>query len=174
MNRREFILTTSSTAIVAMLPVSALTAPAPLPAARALKWFAVGHNDEFCYPIRAANMAEAIDEYAHEHGHRKGDYCPECEDIDCKEHLDPTQWDQPHDFIEEYTAEPKAWEGLEAEPTNVQWLQAGFNVKCEGHICKDNACYWETQECWEHDGKALCEECLELAKSTDSAKETDQ
>jgi len=153
-----------------MLPVSALTAPAPLPATRALKWFAVGHSDEFCYPVRAVNMAEAIDEYAHEHGHRKGDYCPECEDVDCKEHLDPTQWDEPHDFIEENTSEPKEWAGLEAEPTNVQWLRAGFNVKCEGELCADSACYWETQDCREHNGKALCEECREIAINDEEPK----
>lgn len=166
MNRRQFLTTASSATIVAMVPASALTLPASSAPLRKLKWFAVGHDDQFCYPIRAYSMAEAIDEYAHEYGHRKGDYCPECEDVDCKVHLNPTQWDEPHDFIEEYTSEPKEWEGIEAEPSNVQWLRAGFNVRCEGDGCADRSCHWETQECREHDGKALCYECIEATNPT--------
>ena len=172
MDRRQFIVTASSSAMVAILPSIARPAVAlPAAPARAFKWFAVGHDDEFCYPIRAANMAEAIDEYANEHGHTKGDYCPECEEVNCTKHLDPAQWNQPHDFIEECSSQPKQWDGLESEPTSVEWLRAGFNVRCEGPFCEDNLGYWETQECWEHAGKALCEECLDAARSNINAKE---
>jgi hypothetical protein len=38
-------------------------------------------------------------------------------------------------------------------------MRAGYLVQCEGcHPFEDPA------ECYEHEGKALCEECLEIAR----------
>ena len=164
MNRREFIMTASSAATIAALPVSALTAPAPLPAARALKWFAVGHSDEFCEPIRAFSIEDACHEYGIYSGHTKGEECPECGEFECNEHLTKEQWDDPQDCIAANTTEPKAWADLVHEPTGVDWLRAGFNTFCEGPDCDTRRQYWETTECWSHEGKALCECCLDLAK----------
>lgn len=167
MNRREFILTASSTAIVAMLPAPALTAPAPLPVARKLKWFAVGHNDEFCEPILAESMEAACQEYAVYSGHTKGEECPDCGEWECKEHLTQDQWNDPQDCIAENSTQPKAWADLEHEPTGVDWLRAGFHTYCENKGCDTRKQYWETTECWAYNGKALCECCLEVARAAD-------
>lgn len=166
MNRREFIMATSSTAIVAMLPAAALTAPAPMPAARVLKWFAVGHNDEFCEPIQARTLKEACHEYAIYSGHTKGEECPECGDYECRKHMTKEQWDHPSDAVLGNAHEVKAWADLEGEPTGVDWLRAGFHTFCENDACYTRRQPWETTECWAHDGKALCECCLEIAKQT--------
>lgn len=175
MDRRQFIMTASSTAIVAMLPPAALSAPAAQSAApaRTLKWFAVGHNDEFCEPILAESMEAACREYAIYSGHTKGEECPECGDYECAKHLTKAQWDDPQECIAGNAHQPKAWADLDHEPTGVDWLRAGFNTYCEGKGCDTRKQYWETTECWEHDGKALCEECLQIARSTLSVKEQD-
>lgn len=162
MNRRDFIASTSTAAIVAALPVS--VAQPAISTSRPLRWFAVGHSDEFCEPILAESIEAACREYALYSGHTKGDECPECGECECKAHLTEAQWDDPQDSIMENSSEPRAWAGLEHEPTGVDWLRAGFNTYCEEENCWTRKAYWETTECWPYQGKALCEECLDRAK----------
>lgn len=158
MTRRGFLRRSSALAGAAMLPlpkVMALVAPESPP----LFWFAVGHSDEMAYPMLAESLDQAISFYANEYGHTKGEACPECDEPSCMEHLHPSQWDEPQDWIEEYSEQPKGWDAVPAdrEPTNVEWLRAGYNVPCEG--CD----YGEPDDCREHDGKALCCDCYEIA-----------
>lgn len=171
MNRREFIMSTSSTAIVAVLPVAAQASPEPMPAARVLKWFAVGHNDEFCDAIRAESLEDACREYAVYSGHRRGDECAECGDYECLKHMTKDQWDEPTGDVLANAYEVKAWADLEGEPKGVDWLRAGFHTLCEGKDCDTREQYWETIECWAHEGAALCECCLEIAKTNIHSKE---
>lgn len=161
MTRRGFLRHTSALVAVAASPIPkamALVAPD----GPALRWFAVG-DDEMAYPFLAPNMETAIRYYAHEMGRTKGDACPVCDEISCLEHLAPSEWDEPQDWIEEYSAEPAAWKGLgpDSEPTNVDWLRAGYRTPCEGS-CDD--LWGECDDCYEFEGKALCCDCLEIAK----------
>ncbi len=166
-SRRSFLKTTSCAIGVAVVAPAIEAAPVLSQAAKpqVRRWFAVGHSDEMAYPFRASSARQAAEYYAHEHGYTKGDECPECGEYSCKDHLTPDQWGEPQDCIFDNISAPKSWEGLESEPTNVQWLRAGFYVRCENPDCHYKAAYWETQECYEHDGKALCECCLEIAKA---------
>lgn len=159
--RRGFLRRSSALAGAALLPIPkamALVAPE----GPRLRWFAVGHSDEMAYPMLAESLDQAIRFYAHENGQTKGEACPECDEPACTEHLDSSRWDEPHDWIEEYSKAPRGWDAVpvDREPTNVEWLRAGYNVPCEG--CMDG--YWECTDCYEYDGKALCCECLDVAK----------
>lgn len=160
MNRRAFLGRSTALAGAALLPIPkamVLVAPDRPP----LFWFAVGHSDEWAYPVLAENLDHAIRQYAREYGHTKGDACPECDDPSCTEHLDPSQWDEPHDWIEEYSEQPRGWDVVPADrqPTTLEWLRAGYNVPCEG--CD----YGEPDDCYEYDGKALCCDCLDIART---------
>ena len=168
MNRREFIAATSSTAMLAAIPaqaVSAITPPAPI---RALKWFAVGHNDEFCEPILAESIEAACREYGLYSGHTKGEECPECGDYECLDHMTKEQWDDPQDCIADNAHQPKAWADLDHEPKGIDWLRAGFDTYCENDDCFTRRQPWETTECWAHNGKALCECCLDEARHAEN------
>lgn len=162
MNRRAFLGRSTALVGASLLPIPkamALVAPKALP----LYWFAVGHSDEFAYPMLAESLDQAMRYYAYEHGQTKGEACPECDEPACSEHMDPSEWDDPLPWIEEYSEQPAAWSEVpvDRDPTNVEWLRAGYNVCCEG--CSD---YWDAHtECYEFEGRALCCECLETARA---------
>ena len=164
MNRRDFFSLTTGTALTAVMPATVFATPQIKAKATPLKWFAVGHNDEFCEPIRATSIKDACREYAIYSGHTKGEECPECGEYECRKHLTEAQWFEPQDCIAENCSQPKAWEDLEHEPTGVDWLKAGFHTHCEGAGCETRSAYWETTECWAFEGKALCEDCLAKAQ----------
>lgn len=161
MSRRAFLGRSTALAAASLLPIPkalALVAPERPP----LFWFAVGHSDEWAHPMLAENLEQAISYYAYEHGQTKGEQCPECDEPACSEHLTPAQWDEPHDWIEEYSEQPASWKGIPAdrEPTTLEWSNAGYNVPCEG--CD----YGEPDACYGFEGKALCCECIEIARAT--------
>lgn len=164
LDRRSFLTATAGAAICTAFPVAVRAAPVVAPAAQTLKWFAIGHTDDFCHPIRAYTMRQAIEEYALEHEQTKGSECPDCGEFECLEHLTKAQWDDPLPHMEEYSCEPKAWAGLEGEPTNAQWAEAGFNTKCD--CCMDVPGWWEPVSCRPHHGKALCDDCYFQAVKT--------
>lgn len=160
MNRRAFLGRTTALAATAMLPIPramALVAPESPP----LYWFAVGHGDEWAYPMLAENLEQAMRYYAHEYGHTKGESCPECDEPSCTEHLSPSEWNDPVPWIEEYSEQPAAWSKvpIDREPTNVEWLKAGYNVPCE------DCDYGEPDDCYEFEGRALCCDCLDIART---------
>lgn len=150
----------AGTSLIPIPKAMALVAPARPP----LFWFAIGHSDEMAYPVLAESLDQAISHYAHEHCQTKGEACPECESPACSEHLNPSEWDDPYDWIEEYSSQPKNWASvpMDREPTNLEWMKAGFNVPCED--C-DYGDYGECTECYEHNGRAICCECLEIARA---------
>jgi len=160
MNRRDFMATAASMATIQMLPLqleampAAPAAAAPAPAGC---WFAVFGNDEHAYAFWAEDAKDAARQYALEHEATLGCECPECGKMECSEHIDPSNWDEPQAQIE-VTAHA-TWEGLGPEPNTIQWMRAGYLVECEGcHPFEGPA------QCYEHEGKALCEECFEIAR----------
>jgi hypothetical protein len=160
MNRREFMATAASMATIPLLPQqlqampAAQTAAAPAAAGR---WFAVSGNDEHAYAFWGEDVKDAARQYALENDATLGRDCPECGEIECSEHIDPHDWDEPQAHTEVKTH--ATWNGLDAEPTTIQWMRAGYLVECE--TC---APYQEPTDCYPHDGKALCEECLHVAR----------
>lgn len=160
MNRRAFLSHTTAVVATGLLPIPKALALVP-PDRPPLYWFAVGHSDEMAYPMLAENLDQAIRFYANEYGHTKGEACPECGDPACSVHLTPDQWDEPHDWIEEYSEQPRGWKNVpvDREPTNLEWLKAGYNVPCE------DCDYNEPDDCYEWGGKALCCDCLDIART---------
>lgn len=159
LSRRAFLGRSAALAATALTPIPkamALVAPESPP----LYWFAVGHSDEMAFSYLAESLEQAIKYYAHEYGHTKGECCPECAEPSCTEHLDPSEWDDPLPWIEEYSEQPMGWEKVpqDRQPTTLEWLAAGYNVPCE------NCDYGEPDDCYAFEGKALCTECLEIAK----------
>lgn len=155
MSRRAFLRRTSVLAAAAILPIPkamALVAPESPP----LYWFAVGHSDEWAYPMLAENLEQAMSFYANEYGYTKGDCCPECGEPSCTEHISTAEWDDPVPWIEEYSEKPRQWADVpfDREPTSVEWLRAGYNVPCE------ECDLGEPDECVEHEGRALCWDCI--------------
>lgn len=157
MNRRAFLGRSTAMVAASILPIPkamALVAPDRPP----LHWFAVG-TEEYLYPYLAESIEEAARQYAHEFGHTKGDACPECDEPSCAEHLDPKEWDDPLPWIDEFGFKFDDTVPVDRDPTTIEWLKHGCNVPCDG--CD----YGEPDECYEFEGKALCCECLEVAKT---------
>ena len=102
--------------------------------------------------IRGVDTSKGFEKYAH----RIEQVLAGLSASDRAEVLKPVPW------IEEYSEQPAKWADVPAdrEPTHLEWLRAGYNVACEG-----NCDYGEPDECYEYDGKALCCDCLEIAKS---------
>ena len=157
MNRRAFMGRTATIAATALMPIPkamAMVAPSAPP----LRWYAVG-REEMSYTFLTDCEEKARRYYAFEHGATVGEECPECGDYMCHKHN--ADLDAPmdcvevsHVFGEEFTADK--------EPKIVDWLRAGFYVPCEGDCAPDR--WREPAECYEHEGKALCECCLEVAR----------
>ncbi|KII11271.1 hypothetical protein OO25_21835 [Phaeobacter sp. S60] len=121
-----------------------------------LQWFAVG-TDEFLYPYLATSMENAVAQYATEYGRTVGDECPECGDASCFEHNDDLDaalpWIKDNGFAFDSDLP------VDRDPSLAEWIKAGCNVPCE-------ACdYGEPTECRMFEGKALCEECLQIART---------
>lgn len=155
MNRRAFIGRAAALTATALTPIPramAMVAPDAPP----LRWYAVGHNDEMSYDFLAESAEAACREYAWVHGATVEEECPECGEYACHEHnadlsapLDTVEVS--HVFGEEFTPDNR--------PKTVDWLRAGFFVPCE------ECDYGEPIECYVHDGRALCDECYDAAKS---------
>jgi len=159
LNRRAFIGRSVAAVAAAAMPVPramALVAPDAPP----LRWYAVG-TDEMSYDFLAESVEAARREYAWCHCATVGEECPECGEYACHEHnadltapLDSVEVS--HVFGEEFTPDRR--------PKTVDWLQAGFFVPCE------QCDYGEPTECYEHEGRALCDECYDLAKTEHPTK----
>lgn len=155
MNRRAFLGRSTAMVAASLAPIPkamALVAPDAPP----LRWFAVG-NDEFLYPYLDSTMEGAIRQYAIEMGQTVGEQCPECDEVACYEHNDDL--DAPMPWIEENSFAFDEDLPVDKDPAAVEWLRHGCNTCCEG--CDT---WGEPVECYEFDGKALCEECFEIAR----------
>lgn len=154
MSRRGFLGRSSALAVSAMLPIPKAMA---LVASNTpeLRWFAVG-TDELLYPYLDTSMDGALRQYALEYGCTVGEECPECGEPDCYDHnpdLDaPQPWLEDNGFAFD-TSLP-----VDRDPSLAEWIKAGCNVPCE--ICD----YGEPTECRMFEGKALCDECVEIAR----------
>lgn len=151
LNRREVLLSSAAVPVALSIPNIATAVPSG-------RWYAVCGNQEFSYPIWARSTKEAALYFAEDHDETLGADCPECGEIECREHLDPKDWKEPKANVE--VSAPDTWAGIgpEKEPTNIEWMQAGYNVPCES--CNVG----EPDECYLFDGEAVCVECLELLK----------
>lgn len=154
MSRRGFLGRSTALAVSAMLPIPKAMALVAQETP-ALRWFAIG-NDEYLYPYLSTSLEGAIRQYAHEYGCTVGDDCPECGEISCVEHNHDL--DAPQPWIEECSFAFDSSLPVDRDPSLAEWIKAGCNVPCE-------ACdYGEPTECRMFEGKALCTECLEIAR----------
>lgn len=151
MNRREFLASAAAVPIVTAMPASVASG-----AAFRGRWYAVG-DGEMSHPFWATSRKEAARFYADEFCATLGDDCPECGAVKCSEHMSPSSFDEPQGWVQ--VDEPGSWSDIpvEREPTDIEWLTAGYNVPCAW--CKD-----EQTECWPFEGEALCESCVEIAQ----------
>lgn len=161
MNRRAFLGRSTALAAASLAPIPKAMALAD-PDAKTLFWFAVG-NDEMSHAYLGESAEAAIREYAWVHGATVGEDCPECGEPGCYLHnpdLDaPQPWIEVHHrFGPEFTPS--------REPQNVDWCRAGFRTRCDGCIeAGVRYSYDECDETYPFDDKALCCECLELARA---------
>jgi len=154
MKRRAFLGTVAAFAASSLAPLPRSLAMVPTDDPH--RWWAAG-TDEMHYPFWAVSYEDAARQYAVEHGATVGDDCPECGLPDCYEHN--PDLDAPAPWVEAVTY--KRWEsiGPETPPTTIEWLRVGYNVPCQD--CAD----WEPTECYAFEDRALCCECLELARA---------
>lgn len=155
MNRRAFLGRSASVVAASLAPIPktmALVAPDAPP----LRWFAVG-NEEYVYPYLARSLDAAMREHAIEYGVTVGEQCPICDEVNCLEHNDDLDAPQPH--LEEFSFQFSEDIPPDQEPTKFDWIDHGVNVCC------DNCDYDEPDDCYKFQGKALCCDCLEIAKA---------
>lgn len=161
MNRRAFLGRTTAMVAASIAPIPRAMAMTD-PTAKQLFWFAVG-NDEMSHAYLAENAEAAILEYAVANGATVGEQCPECDEPGCYLHnvdLDaPAEWiEVSHRFGPEF--------GPGNEPQNVDWCRAGFRTRCDGCVeAGVRYCWDECDDTYPFDGKALCCECLDLARA---------
>lgn len=169
LSRRDFMSSTAAAVVLPAMPASVVAAPQAV--APALAWYFAG-SDETVYPYVAESLEDAIRQYAWDHGATYAEYdcdgrcggetfeglCPHCG-------ADP---DAPASFIE--ASRPKAWEDIPItrQPTGVDWLEAGCNTICEE--CDSDG---EAADCYAYKGRALCQECYDMARDQSVERLTD-
>ncbi len=160
MNRRAFLGRTTALVAASIAPIPKAMAISD-PEARQLFWYAVG-DDEMSYDYLGETAEAALREYAICEGKTVGEECPECAEPGCYEHNDdldaPFPWlEVHHKFGPEFTPSNR--------PKTVDWCKAGFRTICEG--CEEMGVSFSWDECldtYPFQGKALCDECLEIAR----------
>ncbi|NDV53857.1 hypothetical protein [Salipiger sp. PrR003] len=155
MSRRGFLGRSTALAVSAMMPIPKAMALVAQDTP-ALRWFAVG-DDEFLWPYLSTSMEGAIRQHAEENGYTVGDECPDCGEMSCTDHN--ADLSAPLPWLEDYSFAFDSRLPVDREPSLAEWIKAGCNVPCE-------ACdYGEPTECRMFQGQALCEECLQEART---------
>lgn len=154
MNRRAFLGRSAALAATMLTPIPRAMALV-VPDAPPLRWFAVG-TDEYLYPYLARSAADAARQFAEEYGCTVGEDCPECGEVACTLHNDDL--DAPQPWIAGNGFAFPADLPVDRDPPLSAWIKAGCNVPCE------DCDYGEPTECRMFEGRALCDECLEIAR----------